>query len=133
MDEKIMKFAERVQAEKLIFYMETSRQTGFQHDRDHVLALHGKSGIETHVRPGKKYTKVDVGHSGTYMVVNNTGEIFGVKAYGVIHKGHRYGTLDTIDEWNWGPYTAIKRPQPPPPRNLTMAEAVGTVIDDGSY
>ena len=52
------------------------------------------------VKPGKKYTKVDVGRSGKYMVVNSTGEIFGIKAYGVIHKGHCYGTLETMNEWN---------------------------------
>jgi hypothetical protein len=64
---------------------------------------------EVKVIPGKKYTKVDVGHSGKYMIVNDTGEIFGVKAYGVIHKGHRYGTLDTINDWHWGEYTGIRK------------------------
>ena len=59
------------------------------------------------VKTGKKYTKVDVGRSGKYMVVNETGEIYGIKAYGVIHKGHYYGTLDEINSWNWGGYTAI--------------------------
>ena len=61
------------------------------------------------VKPGRKYTKIDVGYSGKYMVVNETGEIYGIKAYGVIHKGHYYGTLDTINEWNWGGYTAYKK------------------------
>ena len=60
------------------------------------------------VKPGKKYTKVDVGQSGKYMVTE-AGEIFGIKAYGVIHTGHQYGTLDTINEWYWGDYTAKKR------------------------
>lgn len=57
---------------------------------------------------GKKYIKVDVGTSGKYMIVWATGEIFGIKAYGVIHRGHQYGTLDTINEWFWGGYTATK-------------------------
>ena len=61
------------------------------------------------IKPGRKYTKVDVGRSGKYMVVNETGQIYGIKAYGVIHKGHYYGTLDTINEWNWGGYTAYKK------------------------
>lgn len=60
------------------------------------------------IKPGKKYTKVDVGDSGKYMVVNETGDIFGIKAYGVIHFGHHYGTLDTINEWFWGGYTAYR-------------------------
>ena len=57
---------------------------------------------ETSIKDGRKYTKIDVGTSGRFMVVNATGEIFGIKAYGVIHKGHFYGTLDTINARNWG-------------------------------
>ncbi len=60
------------------------------------------------VKTGRKYTKVDVGRSGKYMVVNSTGEIYGIKAYGVIHKGHYYGTLETMNNWNWGKYSAYK-------------------------
>jgi hypothetical protein len=68
-----------------------------------------KQSYTVKVKPGRKYTKVDVGKSGKYMVVNDTGEIFGIKAYGVIHKGHFYGTLETINEWNWGGYSAYKK------------------------
>ena len=57
---------------------------------------------------GNKYTKIDVGNSGKYMIDNSNQQIFGIKAYGVIHKGHQYGTLDTIDAYNWGNYTAVK-------------------------
>lgn len=69
--------------------------------------LHYKAAIETCIKLGKKYTKIDVGTSGKYMV-DQDGNIFGIKAYGVIHFGHQYGTLDTINEWNWGGYTARK-------------------------
>jgi hypothetical protein len=62
------------------------------------------------IKPGKRYIKVDVGSSGKYMV-DAEGNIFGIKAYGVIHLGHQYGTLDTIKEWNWGGYTAFKANQ----------------------
>ena len=64
---------------------------------------------KTSIKPGKKYTKIDMGGSGRYMVVNATGEIFGIKAYGVIHRGHFYGTLDTVDNYYWGDYTAYKK------------------------
>ena len=67
------------------------------------------STAETRVINGRKYTKVDIGRSGKYMVVNETGEIFGIKAYGVIHKGHFFGTLDTISDYYWGDYRAYKR------------------------
>ena len=52
-------------------------------------------------KPGKKYTKVDIGRpgadyaSGKYMIVNETGDVYGIKAYGVIHKGKHYGNLNT--------------------------------------
>ena len=64
--------------------------------------------VRVTIRPGRKYTRVNVGDSGAYMVVNDTGEIFGIKGYGVIHRGHRYGTLDTIEQYYWGEYAARK-------------------------
>ncbi len=61
---------------------------------------------EVKIIPGRKYAKVDVGHLGKYMVEVSTEKIFGIKAYGVTHQGHCYGTLDTIDDWFWGEYAA---------------------------
>lgn len=109
MDEKLKALADKIQAETLARIMKSNKQLGFENGEAHLMGLHGESAIITHILPGKKYTKIDVGHSGKYMVVNDTGEIFGIKAYGVIHKGHRYGTLDTINEWHWGEYTAIRK------------------------
>ena len=64
---------------------------------------------QTSVKMGRKYANVDIGRSGRYMVELATGNIYGIKGYGQIHKGHQYGTLDTIDEWEWGGYTATRR------------------------
>ena len=61
------------------------------------------------VKPGLRYIRIDVGESGKYMVVHATGEIFGIRAYGVIHRGHAYGTLDTIADWDWSGYHAVKK------------------------
>jgi hypothetical protein len=47
------------------------------------------------IKPGKKYTKVDVGGSGKYMI-DPEGNIFGIKGYGVVHLGKRFGTLDNF-------------------------------------
>lgn len=47
----------------------------------------------TTIKPGRKWTKVDVGSSGRYMV-DPEGRIFGIKAYGVPHYGHYFGTLE---------------------------------------
>jgi hypothetical protein len=60
------------------------------------------------VKPGAKYTKVDYGGSGKFMV-DAAGAIYGIKAYGVIHRGHFYGTLDTTSQWYWGSYHPIKK------------------------
>lgn len=59
------------------------------------------------VKPGNKYTKIDIGTSGKYMI-DADGNIFGIKAYGVIHRGHYYGTLDTISQYDWSGYVARK-------------------------
>lgn len=69
----------------------------------HSIKIYSKVAI----KPGRKYTKVDVGPSGKYMI-DDEGNIFGIKGYGVIHRGHQYGTLDTIDQYYWGDYTAVK-------------------------
>ena len=65
------------------------------------------------VKPGPKYTKVDIGPegnmSGKYMIENATGVIYGIKGYGKVHKGHRYGTLATAGDWYWGGYTGQPR------------------------
>jgi len=63
---------------------------------------------KVYIKPGKKYIKINVGTSGKYMV-DMQGNIWGIKAYGQIHKGHWYGTLETIDDYYWGEYTAIKK------------------------
>ena len=68
---------------------------------------------ECSVKIGRKYANIDVGggfgRSGKYMVDLGTGEIFGIKGYGVIHRRHRFGTLDTIAAWRWGGYRATAR------------------------
>jgi hypothetical protein len=63
------------------------------------------------IHMGKKFARVDVGTSGKYMVDLETGDIYGCKAYGVVHRGHRYGNLETIHSYQWGGYGAIACPQ----------------------
>lgn len=66
----------------------------------------------TKVIEGKKYAKVNIGSSGRYMVEMTTGNIFGIKGYGQVHKGHFYGTLDTTHEWTWGDYYPERKGEP---------------------
>ena len=63
----------------------------------------------TVVHVGRKYARVDTGGSGKYMVLLATGEIFGIKAYGVPHPRYRYGTLETVGNWDWRGYTGHPR------------------------
>lgn len=58
------------------------------------------------VKPGQRWDKVDCGGSGLFMVERTTGKIYGIKAYGVPHLKHQYGTLDTIQEFYWADYGA---------------------------
>lgn len=71
-----------------------------------AIEIHKRNLVVT-INPGRKYTKIDIGGSGKLMITEN-GEIFGIKAYGVIHLGHHYGTLDTINDWFWGHYSPVK-------------------------
>ena len=64
------------------------------------------------VKPGAKYVKVDVGTSGKFMI-DESGDIYGIKGYGVIHRGKHYGNLDTIDHFFWGEYNPVKLSDPP--------------------
>ena len=100
MNDKIKAFGARVEAET-----RQLRVAEFAGATPEYLNAYSKVTI----KPGNKYTKVDVGSSGKYMVDLSDGAIYGIKAYGVIHKGHQYGTLDTIDDWFWGDYKAVKK------------------------
>ena len=100
MEEKLQAFADLLHKEQKERYVK---------DLDNIPAEQVEVYCKIHIRPGKKYVKIDQEGSGKYMVVAETGEIFGIKGYGVIHKGHAYGTLDTINEWYWGSYKAAKK------------------------
>jgi hypothetical protein len=115
---KIEIFAKLVEAQQI------DRYKGEFENHDEALI---KQCCSTKVVFGPKYTKVNVGGSGKYMVVNETGEIFGIKGYGVIHRGHSYGTVETINEWFWGGYKALKYPAKP--IKLTIGEIFET--EDG--
>ncbi len=94
MKEKIEAFAALVQAQH------EARHTANGSRLEFV-----KQWSQTTIKPGSKFTKVDVGNSGKYMVENETGNIFGIKGYGVVHRGHWFGTVETINEYYWGDYS----------------------------
>lgn len=81
-DQRIVAFAEAVEAAEIASLVR--RGSDCEANRQ---------GVKTRIIPGKKYTKVDIGCSGAYMI-DQAGNIYGIKAYGVPHFGHCYGTLD---------------------------------------
>ena len=48
----------------------------------------------THIVPRRKYTLVNIGNSGRYVLEGE--RVYGCKAYGVINRRRSYGTLDDI-------------------------------------
>lgn len=92
MNELIEQFAKTVETQ----HIERLKAEGL--DNEHVLNMY-----KAKVIPGKKYTKVDLGSSGKFMI-DAEGNIFGIKAYGVIHRGHNYGNLSTINQYDWSDY-----------------------------
>ena len=79
--------------------------------RERLAAQHSQwqaDAEQVEIRPGRVYTKIDRGPAhnmgGMLMVENATGIIFGIKGYGQVHKGRRYGTLETVGNWYWGEY-----------------------------
>ncbi|KKL16823.1 hypothetical protein LCGC14_2491720 [marine sediment metagenome] len=71
--------------------------------------------VRCKIKMGRKYANVDVGSSGKYMVELATSRIYGIKGYGVIHRSHYYGTLNTIGVYDWSGYTATPRKEAPTP------------------
>ena len=75
------------------FAQEVERQAKARLVKDRLDCAANWKNAETHIHQGRKWTRVDVGSSGRYMI-NQQGQIFGIKAYGVPHLGYYYGTLD---------------------------------------
>ena len=61
---------------------------------------------EVTIKKGRRWTRVDVGSSGLYMI-DTDGRIYGIKGYGVPHLGHQYGTLDNPENLgdHWGSFS----------------------------
>ena len=81
--EKIEKFAALVQEQELQALLRFCKST-----------KGNEESYITHIRPRRKYTCVDVGNSGRYIIEGEN--VYGCKAYGVINRKHFYGTLDDI-------------------------------------
>lgn len=106
-EQRLESFAKKVEAQRIQSLIRDSVSYGPAKTEEQIRATFGRS-ITVQIRPGKKYTKVDVGTSGMFMIDNSTEIIYGIKAYGVVHKGKVYGTLSTIDNFYWGEFRPVK-------------------------
>jgi len=97
MDPKIEALARLIQTQQYERMIKEGHTPGF-----------AKTSASVKLKEGRKFTKIDVGGCGKYMVENSTGNVFGIHAYGQVHRGHQYGTLDTTDQFDWSGYQARK-------------------------
>ena len=81
-------------------------------------ATHGdKWEIETGRKFDKVYVKTTVQKLGRYMVDRNSWVIYGIKSWAQINPRRTFGTLDTVDQYDWSPYNGV-------PKAGTQAEKV---------
>jgi len=82
------------------------------------------NGDTVEVETGRKFDKVYIKtrHQklGRYMVDRNSWVIYGIKSWAQINERRQYGTLDTIDQYDWSSYYGI-------PKAGTEAEKVHKV------
>ena len=68
------------------------------------------------IRPRRRFVAIDIDTSGAYLVEVKTGEVVGIKAYGVPNYRHRYGNISDTSRFAWGAYrTPTKSREAPIP------------------
>ena len=66
--------------------------------------------IETGRKFDKVYIKTSVQKLGRYMVDRNSWVIYGIKSWAQINERRTFGTLDTIDQYDWSPFQGVPKP-----------------------
>ena len=73
-------------------------------------ATHGdKWETETGRKFDKVYVKTSVQKLGRYMVDRNSWVIYGIKSWAQINPRRTFGTLDTIDQYDWSAYNGVPK------------------------
>ena len=65
--------------------------------------------IETGRKFDKVYVQTNVQKLGRYMVDRNSWVIYGIKSWAQINPRRTFGTLDTIDQYDWSPYNGVPK------------------------
>jgi len=66
--------------------------------------------IETGRKFDKVYVQTSVQKLGRYMVDRNSWVIYGIKSWAQINERRTYGTLDTVDQYDWSSHYGIPKP-----------------------
>ena len=82
-----------------------------------VAALNDVKGAHTvswQAEDGRKFVRVfEVTKSGQrigrYMIEKNTQKIFGIKSWAQVNPRREFGTLSTIDDFDWSGYTGVPK------------------------
>ena len=73
-------------------------------------ATHGdKWEIETGRKFDKVYVKTSVQKLGRYMVDRNSWVIYGIKSWAQVNERRTYGTLDTVDQYDWSHFYGVPK------------------------
>lgn len=71
-------------------------------------------GFTVEVETGRKYDKVYINNGAQklarYMVDRHTWCIFGTKSWAQVNERRFYGSLQTVDQWDWSGFTGVPKP-----------------------
>jgi len=65
--------------------------------------------VETGRKFDKVYVQTKVQKLGRYMVDRNSWVIYGIKSWAQINERRTYGTLDTVDQYDWSAHYGIPK------------------------
>ena len=89
-----------------------------------------KHGNTVEIEPGRKFDKIYIktGNQkiGRYMVDRNSWVIYGIKSWQQINPRRTYGTLDTIDQYDWSQYYGVPKAGTDAEKDYLLREAVIT-------
>jgi lipopolysaccharide/colanic/teichoic acid biosynthesis glycosyltransferase len=87
----------------------------------------GVTGDSWQVETGRKFDKVYVQTSvqklGRYMVDRNSWVIYGIKSWAQINPRRTFGTLDTVNQYDWSGYNGVPKVGTPAEKAHVEAEA----------
>jgi hypothetical protein len=89
-----------------------------------------KNGDTVEIEVGRKFDKVyfktGTQNRGRYMVDRNSWIIYGIKSWQQINPRRIFGTLDTIDQYNWSQYYGVPKAGTAAEKEHTAREATIT-------